>query len=252
MLKRYLIVSAFLLLGACSWWPWGNDNDTPQPAPAPKTIGVISALGDQIAVIDASNHGWAKRTAFYPTTGWAIDDLAVKQVDVWFEKKGFDVRPVTASPGAFSAQALGGPVSPGGWFDRQRPSFTDIIRHSVRPADLDYYLILVEASGSTGLPDLHGIGFVHFSRQPQAVIAYHAFLVDGRSGETLDDVHADAKGGQSGNNQQIDAPNIDLPKATWPQQVTAWSPEQQAAFRDAVETELRVSLKATLRRLDLP
>lgn len=250
MLKRYLIVSTCLLLGACSWW--SGSNDTPQPAPVPKTIGVISALDGQIVVIDASNHGWARHTAFYPTTGWPIDDLAVKQADAWLAKRGFEVRSVTSSAGAFSPQALGGPVSSGGWFDRQRPSFTDIIHRSVQPPDLDYYLILVEASGSTGLPDLHGIGFIHFSHKPQAVVAYHAFLVDGKSGETLDDVHAEGGAGQSGNNDQIDAPNTDLPKAVWPQQVTNWSAEQQAAFRQAVEAELGVSLKDTLRRLDLP
>src|ERR1700742_479897 len=113
VLKRYLILSLCLLLGACSWWPWGSDE--PQPAPAPKTIGVISALASQIVVIDASNHGWAKRTVFYPLGDWQIDDLAVRQAGAWLAKEGFVVRPVTVSAGAFSAQALGVPVVRGDW-----------------------------------------------------------------------------------------------------------------------------------------
>jgi hypothetical protein len=250
--KRYPILCLILclILGGCSWWPWGN-NDQEATAPAVKTIGVVSVLSDRIAVIDAGNKGWSRQTAFYPLAGWQIDDLASKQATAWLREKGFDARPVSASAGAFSAQALGGPVSDGGWFDRQRPSFTEIIHRSVQPADLDYYLILVEASGSSSIRDLHGIGLVHFSGRPQAFVAYHLFLVDGKSGETIDDVHADAKN-DWGDNAALDSPNIDLPKAVWPRQIAAWSPEQQAAFRDAVETELKSSLKATLRRLDLP
>jgi len=250
VLRRYLIVSACLLLVACSWWPWGSDE--PAAPPAPKTIGVISVLSSRIAVIDTANSGWSRRTAFYPLADWPIDDLATTQATAWLQQKGFDVRPVTIQPGAFSAQALGGPVTRGDWFDRQRPSFTDIIHRSAQPGDLDYYLILVEGSGSTSVPDLHGIGFVHFSSRPQAFIAYHVFLIDGKSGETLDDVHADADNQWGSADPAVDAPYTDLPKAIWPRQITAWSPEQQAAFRDGIDAELTSSLKATLRRLDLP
>ena len=251
VLKRCWVLSICLLLGACSLWPWGG-SDQPSAPPPPKTIGVISVLTGQVAVIDAGNNGWVRQTAVYPLADWQINDLATEQANAWLAKQGYEVRSVTAAPGAFSAKALGGPVAKGGWFDNPRPSFTDLIHRSVQPADLDYYLILVEANASTSVPDMHGIGLVHFSGRPQAFIAYHVFLIDGKSGETLDTIHADAENESWGSSSAIDGPHIDLPKAVWPKQPANWSPEQQAAFRDGVESELPLSLKATLRRLDLP
>lgn len=251
VLKRLLVLSACLVVSACSWWPWGSD--TPDVTPEAKTIGVVSMLSDHIAVIDATNSGWARHTAIYPLSGWQVDTLATQQITTWLQHQdGFEVRPVTASAAAFSIQALGGPVNRGGWFGRQRPSLGPVIRSSVQPANLDYYLILVEASGSTSIPDLHGIGLVHFSGKPQAFVLYHAFLVDGKTGETVSEVHADAEDEHWGAFSAIDGPNSDMPKTAWPKDVNTWSADQQTAFRQTVEAELSNSLKVTLPRLDLP
>ncbi|HVJ40780.1 MAG TPA: hypothetical protein VM639_04755 [Dongiaceae bacterium] len=250
VLRRALcLLSACLLLSACSWWPWGNGDETPPP---PKTIGVISVLSDHVTVIDATGQGWMRHRASYPLGSWPIDALATQTATAWLQKKDFDVRPVTVTASAFAADALGGPVARRGWLDRARPNLVDIIHHNVQPADLPYYLLLVEASGSDSIPDLHGIGFVHFSGKPQAFVLYHAFLIDGKSGETIDSFHADADNESWGESSAIAGPNTDLPKAAWPKQVDAWTEEQQAAFRDAVERELRTSLKSNLPRLDLP
>ena len=249
MLKRLVLLSICLLLAGCSWWPWGSS--VPEVPPAPKTIGVVSVISGQIAVIDASG-GWTRRSVIYPLGDWRIDQVATDQASAWLQQKDFEVRPVTISAGAFGVRALGGPVNRGGLFGKQRPSFSAIIRSSVQPADLDYYLVLVEASGSTGIPDMHGIGLVHFSGKPQAFVLYHAFLIDGKTGETIDDVHADGNNAHSGLFTDIDGPNTDLPKAAWPHQIDAWSAEQQTAFRDAIVAELTNNLKETLPRLSLP
>jgi hypothetical protein len=250
--KRLIILSICLLLGGCSWWPWGGDQeDLPSP---PKIIGVISAISDHITVIDAAGGGgWARRTVTYPLGDWQIDQLAADQAGAWLQKKGFEVHPAVANRAAFKADALGGPVSRGGWLGgSKKPDFAALIQRNVQPAGLPYYLILVEASGNDGLPDMHGIGLVRFSGRPQAFVLYHAFLVDGRTGATIDDIHADPKGTVWGSGAtQINGPNTDLPKAAWPKQVDTWSSDQQAAFRDAIETEVKASLKANLPRLDL-
>jgi hypothetical protein len=251
VLKRLCVLSVCLVLGGCSWWPWGDD--TPAPAaPAPKTIGIVSVLSNTIHVIDAGNGGWSRRSEIYPLADWQIDALAEQAAKDWLTQQGFEVRPVVAARSAFGLQALGGPVTRAGWFDRHRPTFGTIIHSSVQPPDLDYYLILVEASASTSVPDMHGIGLVRFSGKPQAFIAYHAFLIDGKSGETLDEVHADAENEHWGDFSAIDGPNVDLPKSDWPRPISDWSAPQQQAFRQAIETELPVSLKATLPRLSLP
>lgn len=253
MSKRLIVLSICLLLGGCSWWPWGGDQE--EAPPPPKIIGVISAISDHVTVIDASGGGgWARRTATYPLGDWQIDQMATNQAAVWLQKQGFDVRPVTVKQAAFKADALGGPVSRGGWLGgSKKPDFAAVVQRNVQPAGLPYYLILTEASGNDGLPDMHGIGLVRFSGRPQAFVLYHVFLVDGRTGATIDDFHADPKGPAWGSAQaQISGPNTDLPKAAWPKQVDAWSSDQQAAFRDAVETEVKASLKANLPRLDLP
>ncbi|HEX9448209.1 MAG TPA: hypothetical protein VF920_09515, partial [Dongiaceae bacterium] len=215
MLKRYLVLSICLLLGACSWWPWGGD--TPEATtPAAKTIGVVSALSNDIRIIDASNGGWSRRSQVYPLQDWKIDAVAQQTAADWLYQQGFDVRPVVAAPAAFGLHALGGPVARGGWFDRHRPTFGTILHSSVQPADLDYYLVLVEASGSTSVPDLHGIGLIRVSGKPKAFVVYHVFLIDGKSGETLDELHADAENEHWGEFSEVDGPHVDLPKSDWP------------------------------------
>lgn len=252
MLKHYLVLSLCLLLSACSWWPWGGDEQPATATPATKTIGIISVLSNEIRVIDATNDGWSRRSQVYPLGDWKIDATATQTAKDWLLQQGFDVRPVTAATAAFGLQALGGPVTRKGWFDRHRPEFSTIIRSSVQPADLDYYLILVEASGSSSVPDLHGVGLVRFSRKPRAFVAYHVFLIDGKSGETIDEVHADAENEHWGAFSSVDSPNVELPKSDWPRPISDWSAPQQQSFRQVIENEIAVSLKATLPRLDLP
>jgi hypothetical protein len=248
VLKRLFILCTCLALTACSWWPFGDSEEAP---PSPKIIGVISMLSDHITVIDA-NGGWTRRSAVYPLDGWQVDQLAVQQASEWLQKHDYEPRVLIVNNAAFNAQALGGPVSRSGWLDRTRPDLAAIIRHAAQPADLPYYLVLVEASGSDSIPDMHGIGLVRFSGRPQAFVLYHCFLIDGKSGEIIDNVHADRDSTTWGASAPIAGPNADLPKAAWPKQVDAWSAEQQAAFRDAVESELKTSLRTNLRRLDLP
>jgi len=250
--KRFITLSICLLLGGCSWWPWGGDGT--EPPPPARIIGVISAISDHVTVIDASSGGWARRTAAYPLGNWQIDQVAADQATAWLQKRGFEVHPVAASEAAFRADTLGGPVNRGGWLGgSKKPDFAAVIQHNVQPATLPYYLILIEANGNDSMPDLRGIGLVRFSGKPQAFVLYHAFLVDGKTGATIDDIHADPNGTFWGNGPaQINGPNTDLPKAAWPKQVDTWSDDQQAAFRDAVETELKASLKTNLPRLDLP
>lgn len=249
MSKRLIALSLCLVLGGCSWWPWGND--AAEAPPPPKVVGVISLLSDHVTVIDASG-GWARRSAVYPLAGWQIDQVAEQQASSWLQKHGFEPRSLAVNNAAFKSQALGGPVARRGWADGASPNLGEIIRHNVQPADLPYYLLLVEASGSDSIPDMHGIGLVHFSGKPQAFVLYHLFLIDGKSGAIIDNVHADPAGTTWGAGNPIAGPNTDLPKAAWPKQVDAWSPDQQSAFRDAVEAELKDSLRANLRRLDLP
>jgi len=250
--RRFIVLSICLLLGGCSLWPWGGDNE--EAPPPPRIIGVVSAISDHVTVIDATSAGWARRTAAYPIGNWQIDQLAADQASAWLRKKGFDVRPVAATPAAFKADALGGPVSRGGWLGgSKKPDFATVIQRNLQPAGLPYYLILIEASGNDSMPDLRGIGLVRFSGRPQAFVLYHAFLIDGKTGATIEDIHADPGGTLWGSGPaQINGPNTDLPKAAWPKQVDAWSSDQQAAFRDAIETELKASLKSNLARLDLP
>jgi hypothetical protein len=252
VLNRFLVFSLCLLLGACSLWPWGGDDQPAAATPATKTIGIVSVLSSDIRVIDATNNGWSRRSQIYPLGDWQINAIASQTAKDWLAQQGFDVRPVTVATTAFGLQALGGPVTRKGWFDRHRPEFSTIIRSSVQPPDLAYYLILVEGSGSSSVPDLHGIGLARFERKPRAFVAYHVFVVDGKTGETLDEVHADAENEHWGEFSSVDGPNVELPKSDWPRPISDWSAPQQQSFREAIEHEIVVSLKATLPRLDLP
>lgn len=248
-MKRLSALIVCLLLTGCSLWPWSEDEEAPPP-PVP-TIGVISALSERINLAQVNELGWEKSSFQFPLDDWRIDETVTSQAEHLLRKRGYDVQPVRYDRQAFSAGALGGPVARGGLLDRKRPALAPIIRAAVQPKDLDLYLVLVEASVPLGALDPHGIGLLRLDSEPTAIALYHAFLIDGHSGETVEDIHAEPLGNGWYQLARVDGPYAELDKSVWPKPITAWRASQRQEFQAKIEELLHASLRRTLDQLDL-
>ena len=249
MMKRLSTLIVCLLLTGCSLWPWSDDEDVvPRAVP---TIGVISALSERISLAQVNELGWEKSSYQFPLDGWRIDETVASEAERLLRKRGYDVHPVRYDRKAFSAGALGGPVARGGLLDRKRPALAPIIRDAVQPQDLDLYLVLVEASVPLGALDPHGISLLRLDGEPTAVALYHAFLIDGHTGETVEDIHAEPWSNGWYQLARVDGPYEDVDKSVWPKPITAWTASQRQEFQAKIEKLLHASLRKTLDQLDL-
>ncbi len=253
-MKRLIVLVACLFsLSACSLWPWGGDDTSSAPAqeePAgPKTIGVISALSESITLADIDSLGWEKGSISFPIGDWRIDDQATEQATRLLRDAGYDVRPLHYAASKFRAPAIDGPVMRGGVFNRERPNLGPIIRRAVEPNNLDYYLVLVEAGATSGAYTLRGIGLLRQHAVPTAYILYHAFLIDGHSGEAVADFHADPLGNGWYELAKIDGPFTDLGKDAWPKPIASWSAVQRQMLQEAANKLLQESLPNTIRQV---
>ncbi|MDY0881896.1 hypothetical protein ACFPL7_20120 [Dongia soli] len=248
MMKRFCALVICLLLTGCSLWPWSADEETTTAIP---TIGVISALSERITLAQVNSVGWEKSSYQFPLEDWQIDATASSEAERLLRKRGYDVRPVRYDRKAFSANALGGPVARGGLLDRKRPALAPVIRSAVQPNDLDLYLVLVEASVPLGALDPHGVALLRLGGEPTAVALYHAFLIDGHTGETVEDIHAEPLGNGWYQLARVDGPYAEMHKSVWPKPITAWTASQRQDFQAKIEDLLHPSLRKTLDQLDL-
>lgn len=249
MKKRFCTFIVCLLLTGCSLWPWSEEKK-PAPPVVP-TIGIVSAISERITLAEVGSLGWEKSTFNFPLGDWPVDAVLVSAASRKLAKRGYRVRPVHYDRQAFAADALGGPVSRGGLLDRKRPALAPIIQAHVQPADLDLYLVFVEASAPVGAVAPHGIGLLRLSGEPHAYALYHAFLIDGHTGETIKDVHAEPMGNGWYQLARIDGPYVEVDKSLWPKPIVSWRAAQRQAFQEKVEELLRDSLPGTLDQLDL-
>ncbi|MET1027914.1 MAG: hypothetical protein ABWY00_12145 [Dongiaceae bacterium] len=245
-MKRFATILACLALSACSLWPWGGEEQQPAQPAGPRTIGVVSAIGDSITLADVGSNGWQKGSTTVSIESWHIDKTVTDEVTAALQQHNYDVRPVTYDPAKFSAAAIGGPVVRGGIFNRKQPDLGPIARSSVQPGNLDYYLVLVEAGADSGAYRLHGIGLLRQRGGLAAYALYHAFLIDGHSGKTVADVRAEPLGNSWYDTSKIDGPFTSLDMKAWPKPITSSTPEQQQMLHQAVETMLKQSLPRTV------
>lgn len=88
---RFVVLSLCLLLAACGSGP-------KEPQGKYRTIGVISAMGDQFHHRQVSRAASDKKTS--PLQPWAIDAFDAAQAGALLAKR-YQVRPVTAPADAF-------------------------------------------------------------------------------------------------------------------------------------------------------
>src|ERR1700736_5974826 len=78
---------------------------------AVKTVGIISAVGDQITFAKGGLTGLSNSRQSFPIGSWGLDDLIVQQATAALSGR-FQVQPVTYNRAAFAVIEKDSPVAP--------------------------------------------------------------------------------------------------------------------------------------------
>jgi hypothetical protein len=124
-----------------------------------KTVGVISALGDEMSVTRAGLVPLNTPGQSVSIRSWGLDELVVQQATTLLNGR-FRVQPVSYPRDAFAAirESAVGPVN----LVRGDP-FKAVIRSDVSPKGLDAYVVISRAKSKLGSGrNVQGIGFAEY------------------------------------------------------------------------------------------
>jgi hypothetical protein len=176
-MQRLSAVLLLALLGACA----ALDASAPKLA-AIKTIGVISAIGDELTLTKAGLTGLGSNSRSVSIESWGIDDLIASRANSLLSRR-FEIHPVTYRRAAFAALEEDSAVAAVNLL-RDDP-IKKLIPAEASPLGLDAYVLITKAKsiyGSTGRT-VAGLGVVNrtavFGSSSQIHALYVVRLVDG-------------------------------------------------------------------------
>jgi hypothetical protein len=185
-MQRLPALLLFTFLGACA----AVDASAPKLAGI-KTIGIISAVGDELTVTKAGLTGLGGNAQSISIGSWGIDDLIASRASSLLSRR-FEVHPVTYRRAAFAAFEGDSAVAAVNLL-RDDP-IKKLIPAEVSPLGLDAYMLITKAKsiyGSTSRT-VAGVGVISrtavFGSSSQIHALYVVRLVDGH------DFHLIAKG----------------------------------------------------------
>jgi hypothetical protein len=153
-----------------------------------RTVGVISAVGDQITFARAGLTGLDNRSQSYPIESWGLDDLIVKQATAALSGR-FQVQPVSYKRAAFAAAAKDSPLTP---VNLLSDPFKKLVQTEVTPQGLDAYVVITKAKANFGAGGrkLEGIGYVThgalLDTSNQIHALYEIRVIDGKTFDVIE------------------------------------------------------------------
>lgn len=238
----FLAVVLAVSLGACGTFA---TRDT--KLQAVKTVGIISAIGDEMNVASAGLTGLNNTNRSLPIGVWGLDDLVVQQVAMALSAR-FNVQPVSYRRAAF-AVITDSPIRPMNLV-RGDP-FKKLIQTEVSPQGLDAYVVITKAKSSAGSGRyVEGIGLIEYRTLLASHTQLHALyevrvfegktfkVIEKRTAQPLDNPEGLKLAGPSRTVDETLAPGKD-------------DPAQNERLRAAVADLLARSLAATLSDMHL-
>jgi len=126
---------------------------------AVKTVGIISAIGDEMSVARAGLTGLNNTNRSLSIEAWGLDDLVVQQAATALSVR-FNVQPVSYRRAAFAA-ITDSPIRPMNLV-RGDP-FNKLVQTEVSPQGLDAYVVITKARSSVGSGRyVEGIGLIEY------------------------------------------------------------------------------------------
>ena len=244
-----LVLFAFLLAFAgCATAP---SELAPEAAAKLKTVGIISAIGDnlnyeQVAITAFSNDLFHK-----PVGDFGIDkyvtDLIARDLG-----KTYDIRPVQYNSATFAAADFS-------FSEDADDSLGKLVRANATPNDLDAYIVVLSASSGIDVTNqvANGLGVARramaFYHLHWAHALYGIAVVDGHTGKVL--AWHGAPGGQQKlgllESAALAGPYKDVDETYWPEDPEHISDAQAKLVVDLVKSLIAQSMNGALQNTGL-
>ena len=156
---------------------------------AVKTVGIISAVGDEMSFAKAGLTGLNNRTQSFAIGSWGLDDMIVQQATAALNGR-FQVQPVSYKRSAFATIEKDSPVTPVNVM-RGDP-FKKLVQTEVSPQGLDAYIVITKAKSNFGGGGrkVEGIGFVTYgtllASSSQIHALYEVRVIDGKTFDVIE------------------------------------------------------------------
>jgi hypothetical protein len=157
-----------------------------------KTVGIISAVGDEITFARGGLTGLDNSSQRFPIGSWGLDDLIVEKVTAALNGH-FQVQPVSYTRAAFAA-IKDSPVAPVNLV-RSDP-FRKLVQTEVSPQGLDAYIVITKAKSAFGGGGrkLEGIGYLNYGTVLASYNQIHALyeirVFDGKTFDVIEKMAA--------------------------------------------------------------
>ena len=152
-----------------------------------RTVGVVSALGDEMSVTRAGLTPLNTPGQSVSIRSWGLDELIVQQATTLLNGR-FRVQPVSYPRDAFAAirESAVGPVN----LARGDP-FKAVVRTDVSPGGLDAYVVISRAKSKLGSGrNVQGIGFAEYRTLLASYGLIHALyevrVIDGKTFDVIE------------------------------------------------------------------
>ena len=158
-----------------------------------KTVGIISAVGDEITFAKGGLTGLDNRSQRFPIGSWGLDELIVQQITAALSGR-FQVQPVTYQREAFAAAEKDSVITPVNVI-RGDP-FKKLVQTEVSPQGLDAYIVITKAKSTFGGGGrkLEGIGFLNYGTVMASYSQIHALyeirVFDGKTFDVIEKMTA--------------------------------------------------------------
>jgi len=156
---------------------------------AVKTVGIISAVGEEFSFATAGLTGLNKASQSFPIPSWGVDELIVQQATAAMKGR-FQVQPVTYKRAAFARPEKDSVLAPVN-FIRGDP-FKKLVQTEVSPQGLDAYVVITRAKANfgDGGRKIEGIGFVRYDTLLASSNHIHALyeirVIDGKTFDVIE------------------------------------------------------------------
>ena len=157
-----------------------------------KTVGIISAIGDQFTFAKAGLTGLDNSPRSGPIASWGLDDLMVQQVGEALSIR-FQVQPVTYPRAIFATTQESAITAVN--LVRGDP-FKKLVQTEVSPQGLDAYIVITKAKAyfGGGSRKVEGIGLIRYSTILESFDLLHALyeirVVDGKTFDIIEKLAA--------------------------------------------------------------
>ncbi len=238
---------AFLLpaiLGACA-----SFETSQAKMQAFKTVGVISAIGDEFSYTEAGLTGFDTDDRSFAIASWHVDDLVVRQASAILSGR-FQVQQVTYTSPTLARPEEQSPIALVNLMRDDRIKAT--LRTDVSPQALDAYIVIVKAKSQIGHGNrtVAGLGMVSsgtaFGSYAQIHALYEVRVYDGHSFELIEKRSAAPL--DNADLTRLAGPNRRVDDGYLP---SAGEPERNEKLHAAIVELIERSLPSTLQNLHL-